>query len=505
MRDNVLVARFCYGRRTRTNPVTRIDYGWMLKFEGTDLPPWPIQFQVDFSNDPTNAGTSKPQLGTVDGVEVPQEYLIPGKSVYAYVYYVNEEYGYGRTEYVVEIPVEARPSRTDEQPTPTQQTVIDETIAALNTAVGQAQEAAALLENPGVAVETRPAGSSATGSYSGGTFSFGIPKGEQGRDAELRADRVTSLTETPLSGGAIVEAVGVPIYVSDVSQYAAYGITEAGWYTVARIAAPAGLTVSAATTITGAAGYIAAIGGAHVDVAVRFGVTAMSQAVTVSWDGQRTETFVFRATDLAVRNLDYRTTFYIYDIAPFATWSYALTSDATFAADKNYYTLSNGVYSLASVTASEAVPAYYTLADETYTQATGVFEDGVTYYTKSGDVYSEATVTVGEAIPAYYNHSKLHFEGMTRNVTYKLDAIVDCPIEIALPEVVDDGYGAWFEIQLRYSGSFSCTLLPPEGVQIGTVSTQSQTAGINVIDLQYTGVGGVAMWSLLNTHSNIPT
>ena len=43
------------------------------------------------------------------------------------------------------------------------------------------------------------------------------------------------------------------------------------------------------------------------------------------------------------------------------------------------------------------------------------------------------------------------------------------------------------------------------GVKIGTVSTQSQTAGINVIDLQYTGVGGVAMWSLLNTHSNIPT
>lgn len=121
--------------------MTRIDYGWMLKFEGTDLPPYPIQFQVDFSNDPTNAGTSKSQLGTVDGVEIPQEYLIPGKSVYAYVYYVDEEYVYGRTEYVVEIPVEARPSRTDEQPTPTQQTVIDETIAALNAAVSEANAA----------------------------------------------------------------------------------------------------------------------------------------------------------------------------------------------------------------------------------------------------------------------------------------------------------------------------------------------------------------------------
>ena len=289
-------------------------------------------------------------------------------------------------------------------------------------------------------------------------------QGEPGRDAELRADRVTSLTETPLSGGAIVEAVGIPIYVSDVSQYAAYGITEAGWYTFARIAAPAGLTVSAATTVTGAVGYIAAADADHVDVAVRFGVTAMSQAVTVGWDGQRAETFVFRATDLAVRNLDYRTTFYLYDLSPFVTWTYALTADTTFAAGK-------------------------------------------AYYTKSGDEYTLAEVTAGATIPAntYYNHSKVRFEGMTRNVTYKLDTMIDCPIEIALPVVEDDGYGAWFEIQLRYNASYSCTLLPPEGVKIGTVNTQSQTAGINVIDLQYTGVGGVAMWSLLNTHSNIPT
>ena len=48
------------------------------------------------------------------------------------------------------------------------------------------------------------------------------------------------------------------------------------------------------------------------------------------------------------------------------------------------------------------------------------------------------------------------------------------------------------------------TLLPPTGVKVGTVSTQSLTAGVNVLDLQYTGVGGVSMWSLLNTHSNIP-
>ena len=48
-------------------------------------------------------------------------------------------------------------------------------------------------------------------------------------------------------------------------------------------------------------------------------------------------------------------------------------------------------------------------------------------------------------------------------------------------------------------------LLPPEGVKIGTAQTQAQTAGINTIDLQYTDVDDVQMWTLLNTHSNIPT
>ena len=288
-------------------------------------------------------------------------------------------------------------------------------------------------------------------------------QGEQGRDAELRADRVTSLTETPLSGGAIVEAVGIPSYVGDVGQYAAYGIADTGWYVFARIAAPEGVTVSAETTVSGATGAIITAGAAYIDVAVRFGVTAQSQMVTVNWGGV-TDTFVFKASDLAVANMDYRVTFYIYPLEEFAVWTYALTTDATFVAGKNYYTEADGVYTLAEVTAGEAVPA-----------------------------------------DTYYTHTKLHLEGMIRNVTYKLDTIVDCPVEIALPAVEDDGYGAWFEMQMRYSGSFSCTLLPPEGVKIGTAQTQSQTAGINTVDLQYTEVGGVKMWTLLNTHANIPT
>ena len=276
-------------------------------------------------------------------------------------------------------------------------------------------------------------------------------------------ERVTSLTGVQLNRRTY-EAVGIPVYVENVAEYSAYGLTETGWYVFARIAAKTGTLVTAQTVVSGAAGYIATVGNDHVDVAVRFEVASLSQEITVAW-GEQTETFVFRATDLAVRNLDYRTTFYVYDLGPFVTWTYALTADATFTAGKRYFTLVDGEYIEADVTA--------------------------------GDTVAENT---------YYNHSKLHLAGMVRNVTYRLNEMVDAPIEIVLPEVSDDGYGAWFEIQMQYNNSYSVTLLPADSaVKVGTTSTQAQTAGINVIDLQYADVNGVKMWTLLNTHTNLPT
>ena len=227
--------------------------------------------------------------------------------------------------------------------------------------------------------------------------------------------------------------------------------------------------------------------------------------VTINW-GSYTDALVFRATDLAVRNLDYRTTFYLYDLAPFATWTYALTADATFAAATTYYKLVDGAYTRAAESEKYALTADAT------------FAEGKAYYTEADGVYSAATVTAGEAVTAdtyyelaavtadtYYVHTKLTLAGMTRNVTYRLNEVVDCPIEIALPEVEDDGYGAWFELQLRYDGEYSCTLLPTDDtVKVGTAQTQAQKAGINTIDLQYTEVGGAKLWTLLNTHADIP-
>lgn len=419
------------GNRMETTTATVYQYnsGMMLRIIGPELPE---TYRVDFAN--SVSGQSKSMLGSADGVLIPYEYFTPGSYIHAWIVLTGEDYAV--TRYHITIPISPRAVPTEEQPSPEQESIIDQTIAALNNGVERVEQ---VLDS--------------------------IPEdySELSDDVqELKNGKITTLDNTVLAQGRVVEAIGVPIYIKETSEYSAYGITESGWYVFARVSATRSTTVSASTTVTGAAGYIANIGADHIDLAIRFDTTAQSVPVEINW-GTYVDNFVFKASDLAVRNLDYRVTFYIYDIARYCTWEYTLTADTTFTAGKNYYT-------------------------------------------KDGDTYTLATVTAGDAVPAdtYYNHSKLTFSGMVPNVTYKLDTIVDCPIEIVLPEVADDGHGAWFEIQMRYDTTRSCTLVPPTGVKIGTAQTQAQSGGINTIDLQYTIAGDVKMWTLLNTHSNIP-
>ena len=321
--------------------------------------------------------------------------------------------------------------------------------------------------------------------------------------------RVTSLTSTPLRSGAeIVEAIGIPQYIEHPEEYSSLGLTEKGWYVFARIACPAGRSVTGETRVSGAAGSLIVVGSDHIDVAVRFDVAALAVAVVVTW-GPDTETFVFKASDLALRNLDYRTTFYIYDIAQYARWEWKLTEDANFKADQHYYTKNGDEYTLADVQTVQ----YNLTADET-------FQANKKYYTREGDVYTEATVSAGEAVTAgtyyeasdvpvpadtYYVHAKLIFEGMNKNVTYQFNEVVDCPQEYVLPEIEDDGHGAWFEIRLRHAGSYSSTLTVPEGVKVATEHTQAETKGFNMVDLHYQAIDGVKIWRFMNTHSSIPT
>lgn len=281
----------------------------------------------------------------------------------------------------------------------------------------------------------------------------------EGAKGLLAASRVTSLDGTALAAH-VIDAVGIPVYVSDVSEHADFGLTEAGWYVFARVTAPEGAAVTEATTVTGAAGAIVTAGADYVDVAVRFEVAAMAQAVSIAWDAAHADSVTFSAPDLAVRNLDYRVTFYVYDISDFVTWEYAA---ATGNVIRN--------------------KAYFELVD---------------------DEYVPVELVIGDAIPeGTYQHSKVIFEGMARNVTYQMPDIIDCPIEFKLPDVPDDGYGAWFEVQMRYQSTYSMTLTPESSdVKAATDATQSQTAGVNIIDLHYASVADAKLWRMVNTHSN---
>lgn len=257
--------------------------------------------------------------------------------------------------------------------------------------------------------------------------------------------RVAPLADTDLACGPVIEAVGAPICVKDVTLYASYGITQPGWYVFARITAKKGTTVTSQTSVTGVEGYIATVGTDYIDVAVRFEVAAMSKKVVVDW-GSYAEMFIFKATDLAVRNLDYRVTFYVYDIAEYTNWEYEPTTDTAVASDKYYYKKVNNEYVLLENPTVTAVPAYYTLEDTTYTKTTDeTFEDGKTYYTKdvwyeqneshplttdtvfvegkryytlSEGIYELATVTPGDAVTPNTYYEQIVTYAVTQDTTF---------------------------------------------------------------------------------------
>ena len=126
---NVITANLSHGKQFVTASRYMEDYGQVLKIEGIDLP---SVYQVDFSNN-LMRGTSMTVLGNADGVAIPDEYISTGRDVYAFLYLTGDMWG--RTIATIRIPNKTRPTRTDATPTPTQQSVIDQTIAALNDAV----------------------------------------------------------------------------------------------------------------------------------------------------------------------------------------------------------------------------------------------------------------------------------------------------------------------------------------------------------------------------------
>ena len=122
--SNIVNAYVKPGTVCRTSSLYQYDYGQILKLSGIELP---LSYEVHFSNSPT--GESKTQIGNDDGVNIPDEYLTSGQPIYAWLFLHTGQTD-GETKLTIIIPVIQRAAITDEEPTPEQQSVITETIAA---------------------------------------------------------------------------------------------------------------------------------------------------------------------------------------------------------------------------------------------------------------------------------------------------------------------------------------------------------------------------------------
>lgn len=136
MRTNVIAARFGSGRTCRTASVFQYDYGQVLQFVDLELPD---VFEAHFAR--SVAEDAIVTIGQNGEVPVPDAYLTQGGNVLCYIYLHTGDAD-GETVYTVTIPVAARSAITDAEPTPVQQDVITQTIAALNSGVERAEAAA---------------------------------------------------------------------------------------------------------------------------------------------------------------------------------------------------------------------------------------------------------------------------------------------------------------------------------------------------------------------------
>lgn len=213
---NIVKAIFSGGctQITAAGALWQWDQGQILQIVGLDLPD---AYQVEFSNQPVR-GTAAPMIGGVGGVEIPDVYLTTGKPVYAFVVlHAGEDDR--ETEYKITIPVNARPQPTDVQPTPEQQSVIDQLIAALNAGVEKAEDAAD--EAEGAADDAAAQAQAAAQSASSSASYAGDAAAQAGLAAAAAAGAEAAQAAAELAQGsaeAFATAAGVAKAAAETAQ-----------------------------------------------------------------------------------------------------------------------------------------------------------------------------------------------------------------------------------------------------------------------------------------------
>lgn len=131
--NNILRVKFNKETQIVSSPLYQYDYGQKVRIFGLNLP---AHYEVHFSN--YERGDATVVLGSLNEFDIPDMYLQSGRDIYIWIY-LHTGNNDGETEYQITIPIIKRAKPTDEEPTPEEQSIIDQTIIALNNAVTEAR------------------------------------------------------------------------------------------------------------------------------------------------------------------------------------------------------------------------------------------------------------------------------------------------------------------------------------------------------------------------------
>ena len=114
-------------RIVETDALYQFDRGQRLAFDDITLPE---TYEVLFSNGVIKE--AKPQIGSSEGVLIPDEYLISGCNIMVWIYLHDDEES-GQTEYVIRIPVKPRSPLSDEDITEEEHRIVSDLVAIVQT------------------------------------------------------------------------------------------------------------------------------------------------------------------------------------------------------------------------------------------------------------------------------------------------------------------------------------------------------------------------------------
>ncbi len=147
------------------------DYGQRLLFENVELPQ---AYEVHFSN--SESGESITVIGTLTGVDIPDELLLTGDPIYLWVF-LHSDIDDGETKYSGVINVIKRPEITDVEITPVEHDEIADVLAALSNAVTRVENSISYVETVGESIQDT-VNAALDNAYNSGMFEG--EKGEKG-------------------------------------------------------------------------------------------------------------------------------------------------------------------------------------------------------------------------------------------------------------------------------------------------------------------------------------